>query len=76
MPPSPYQLKIHGGCRWCIYHRLKDLGIPCHCRAYQPLDVTVDTATQLLQIWSVTRQYTTAPEQLKNWLEKCWQHQG
>ncbi|WP_159788272.1 Asr1405/Asl0597 family protein [Sodalinema gerasimenkoae] len=76
MSLSPSQLKIHGCSRWCIYHRLKDLGISCQCSPYRPLDVTVTTPLELLQIWSVTRQYSSPPELLKDWLKQCWQQEG
>ncbi|MGV0026898.1 Asr1405/Asl0597 family protein [Phormidesmis priestleyi] len=72
--PSSTTLTIDVKCchRWQIYHRLRELEIPCSCVAYQPLMVQVDSAIAIIQLWSVMRQITTPRQKLADWLEDCW----
>lgn len=59
--------------RWQIYHRLQELGVPCRCESYLPLQVNPVSPSTVLQIWSVYR-HTSAPRAtLLQWLEGCWQ---
>ncbi|NEO28051.1 MAG: hypothetical protein F6K03_14500 [Kamptonema sp. SIO4C4] len=59
--------------RWSIYQRLQELGLPCHCQAYQPLQVELSDTHAILQFWQVCRHlYASLPE-LRHWLESCWQ---
>lgn len=79
MNPSPLpsstsqSIDLPGLDRWQVYQRLQELDIPCQCSLYQPIKVQVANPTQLIQIWSVTRQVTISPAKLGKFLENCWQ---
>jgi hypothetical protein len=66
-------IDLPGLNRWQIYQRLQELDIPCQCSLYQPIKVQVSNPTQLIQIWSVTRQVTNSPPKLREFLNNCWQ---
>ncbi|NJL88560.1 MAG: hypothetical protein HC916_01240 [Coleofasciculaceae cyanobacterium SM2_1_6] len=77
-PPSlplsaEHSIDLLGLDRWQVYQRLQELDIPCQCSLYQPIKVQISNPTQLLQVWSVTRQVTISPVKLGKFLEKCWQ---
>ncbi|MEN9208434.1 MAG: hypothetical protein Q6L50_10545 [Gloeomargarita sp. GMQP_bins_120] len=59
--------------RWLIYRRLQELGVPCRCGAYGPLEIEVDTPQAALLVWSVVRQVTSTRAAQAAWLERCWQ---
>lgn len=59
--------------RWQIYHRLRELEIPCRCAAHQPLTVEVNSTIAAFQLWSVVKQVSTSRLELADWLERCWQ---
>lgn len=61
------------GQRWPIYHRLRELGVVCHCEPHQPLAVEVDHPLEALLVWSVVNQITGTRSQHVAWLERCWQ---
>jgi hypothetical protein len=68
-------LEVTGQLRWSIYSRLQQLGIDCHCRSGQPLQVRIDSACDLMQCWSVCRHSNwdgTTPARLRDWLGQCW----
>lgn len=74
MPLSQIKLPnftIELGDRWQVYHRLQELGIPCHCSMGQPLWVTVNSPTDALQVWSVARIHQQSRQDLAQWLERC-----
>ena len=79
MNPTDYSLvnnqaiAISGTERWDIYHRLKELEIPCQCSTHQPLTVQLNSPSHLLQTWSVIRRMRTARQDLVNTLENYWQ---
>jgi hypothetical protein len=58
--------------RWQIYRRLQELGIPCYCRAYQPLQVGVQSGLALVQLWSVVRQFDAPRMENVARLDRCW----
>lgn len=66
-------IDLPGLDRWQVYQRLQELDIPCQCSLYQPIKIQVSNPTQLIQVWSVTRQVTTPPVELAKFLNKCWQ---
>jgi hypothetical protein len=57
---------------WNVYGRLQELSIPCHCRSGQPLEVTVSSAHQAMQLWSVVQQFTAPRHSTVDHLERCW----
>jgi hypothetical protein len=59
--------------RWDVYHRLRELSIPCWCATGQPLRVAVDDAATLIQVWAVLKSCTTSCAARRIWLERCWQ---
>lgn len=59
--------------RWQVYHRLQELDIPCQCSLYQPIKVQISNPTQLIQVWSVTRQVINPSVKLGEFLDNCWQ---
>ncbi|MGP1385327.1 MAG: Asr1405/Asl0597 family protein [Thainema sp.] len=61
--------------RWSIYHRLKELGIPCTCPADGTLRVDVNHAVALVLVHSTVRQFMTSRRESVDWLERCWQTQ-
>ena len=63
---------VHCEDRWQVYHRLKELNIPCQCRAHQPLKVEANSAQAAIQIWSVVRQISNPRQNLAQWLKHCW----
>lgn len=67
-----FTVNVNAGDRWQICHRLTELEIPCKCSTGKLLEVTVDTPTVALQVWSVTRQQLTQRSQMVNWLEQCF----
>ncbi|MEO0827622.1 MAG: Asr1405/Asl0597 family protein [Cyanobacteria bacterium J06642_9] len=58
--------------RWRVYHRLQELGVPCQCQAYRPLQADPSTAVAAVQLWSVVKQVTASQRELAQWLEGCW----
>ncbi len=77
MNPCPFvtlqSINLPSLDRWQVYQRLQELDIPCQCHLYQPIKIQVSSPTQLIQVWSVTRQITDSPAKLGKLLEKCWQ---
>lgn len=67
-----FVVNVGWGDRWQIYHRLTELEIPCKCSTGKLLEVTVDTPTAALQVWSVARQQLVQRIQMVNWLEQCF----
>ncbi|MDJ0707702.1 MAG: hypothetical protein QNJ46_30870 [Leptolyngbyaceae cyanobacterium MO_188.B28] len=63
---------IHCKDRWQVYHRLKELNIPCRCRAHQPLKVEVNSPHAAILIWSVVKQTSKPRQDLVQWLKHCW----
>jgi hypothetical protein len=62
--------------RWQIYRRLQELGIPCQCRAHQPLQVEVQSGLALVQLWSVVRQFDASRGENVARLDRCWRLAG
>lgn len=71
-PQSKQMLEVQCEDRWQVYHRLKELDIPCKCASYQPLNVQVDSVLTAVQLWSVVRQVTAPRWVLVQLLENCW----
>ncbi|MCG8367517.1 MAG: hypothetical protein MJA27_29805 [Pseudanabaenales cyanobacterium] len=72
-PEQPDNMAIvHCEDRWQVYHRLKELDIPCRCRAHQPLKVEVNSTQAAIQVWSVTMQISKPRQDLVQWLKYCW----
>ena len=59
--------------RWQVYHRLKELAIPCQCGTNQPLSVQINDVASAIQLWSVVKQLTLPRRDLVSWLERSWQ---
>ena len=57
--------------RWEAYFRLKELGIACDCKSYQPLRVHVVSAHEAIQVWCVTNRLAQPRQNLATWLESC-----
>ncbi|MEA5470759.1 Asr1405/Asl0597 family protein [Spirulina sp. 06S082] len=66
-------LAIEQTDRWSIYHRLQELGIPCNCAIAQPLEARIDSPTAALQLWSIAHRYRASQNELRDFLEDCWQ---
>ena len=66
-------LAVKWAYRWDIFRRLKSLGIDCQCSTNEPLLVSIDSPTTIVQIWSVVRQCSGDRHQLIDWLDNCWQ---
>jgi hypothetical protein len=70
---EPQILEIEWLERWQVYHRLKELEIECFCQSNQPLKVNPTHPQAVIQIWSVTKQFTATRLELIHWLNQCWQ---
>ncbi|HLO83635.1 MAG TPA: hypothetical protein VK203_01300 [Nostocaceae cyanobacterium] len=68
-----YVVEVNWIDRWQIYQRLKELEIPCCCEPNQPLQVEIAHPAAAMQLWCVTRQFTTSRQDLIGTLERCWQ---
>lgn len=66
-------LDIDWADRWLVYHRLRDLAIPCSCETNQPLRVEINSSTTAMQVWSVCQQLKAPRNYLVSWLKRCWQ---
>jgi hypothetical protein len=72
-PPSPKtEVKLDQISRWNVYHRLRELAIPCECRCGTPLQVQVSTAAAAIQLWSVIQHFTSPQQDSVDHLERCW----
>ncbi|CCQ50668.1 Asr1405/Asl0597 family protein [Crocosphaera watsonii] len=73
LPFEPRQVVEVDSCdRWIVYHRLQQLDIPCICETHKPLEVQVSNPTAMIQLWSVTKQYSASRQELIDWLKDCW----
>lgn len=74
LPLEPSQVvQVDWSDRWIVYHRLQELQIPCHCSTNQPLEVQLSSPTEVIQLWSVIKQYSSSRRELIQWLNTCWQ---
>ena len=74
--PEPRQVVEVPWCdRWLVYHRLQELDIPCFCATHQPLEAQVSSPTAMIQLWSISQQYSASRQELIDWLQICW-HQN
>lgn len=64
---------LRGGQRWPVYHRLRELGIPCRCEPHQALEIEVEHPLAALLVWSVVTQVMAPRSEQVAWLERCWQ---
>ncbi len=58
--------------RWQVYHRLQELDIMCQCSSYQPLQVNLQTPTEVIQLWSVVRRVSQPRQALIALLNQSW----
>jgi hypothetical protein len=70
---SNQAIAINGTERWDIYHRLRELDIPCQCSTHKLLSVEVSSPNDLIQVWSVVKQITSSRENLVQLLRNCWE---
>ena len=69
---SGYVVEVPLGDRWCIYHRLQELMIPCACPTDGSLRVEVNHGITAILVRSTVQQFTATRCELLNWLERCW----
>jgi hypothetical protein len=69
---SKMVVEIQAGDRWQIYRRLQELDISCQCEAHQPLRVEVEHGLDLIQLWSVIRQFDASRTENIEGLNRCW----
>ena len=60
---------------WLIYHRLQQLEISCQYAANKPLRFELKQTKDLIQFWSVLKQFYSTRQELISWLNNCWQSQ-
>lgn len=65
-------VQIDAVARWDVYHRLQELAIACSCQMGKPLQVSIASPTEAIQLWSVVKQATTSCHERRAWLETCW----
>ena len=58
--------------RWQVYYRLKELDINAQCQGYCPLKVSIQTATEAMQLWSIAKRVSSPRAELAATLEKRW----
>ncbi|MEM8504367.1 MAG: Asr1405/Asl0597 family protein [Cyanobacteria bacterium P01_D01_bin.1] len=58
--------------RWQVYHRLQALDIDCKCSSFQPLQVTLRSPTEALQLWSIVRRISEPRQVLIDSLQQSW----
>jgi hypothetical protein len=66
-------IEIDSDRRWSLYNRLQDLGIPCECKAYQPLRIQLETVNTAIQFWQVFHHFHSSRQDRIARLEICWQ---
>lgn len=69
---SSQALSHRGSERWEIYQRLQELEVICSCQSHQPLRVNLQTPTDLMLFWSVSRRVLSDRTTLLDWLNDCW----
>lgn len=73
LPQKPTGIAVDCEDRWQVYHRLQELDITCQCSGFQPLKVTIQTATEALQLWSIVRRVSQSRQDLIVVLTQSWQ---
>ena len=71
--PLVHSVEIKNTQRWSIYHRLRELEIPCRCSTNQPLQVELERPGEIAQLCFVVKQLTAPRNELIEWLNDCWQ---
>lgn len=66
-------IEINTDRRWLLYNRLRDLGITCECKAYQPLRIQLENANTVIQFWQVFHRFHSSRQEQRKRLETCWQ---
>lgn len=69
---SPEVLEVNAALRWQIFSRLQELNIACECAGYKPLKVDYSNVLDVIQIWSVVKQFSAPKNELVSFLNKCW----
>lgn len=69
---SSQALSLRGTERWEVYQRLQELEVICSCQSNEPLKVSLQTPTDLVLLWSVSRRITSGRSELLYWLKRCW----
>ncbi|MGJ3251453.1 MAG: Asr1405/Asl0597 family protein [Elainellaceae cyanobacterium] len=57
--------------RWRVYHRLRELDIPCTCPRDGSLRISIDHPLAIAQLRSVIAHTTASRQQLVTLLERC-----
>lgn len=70
---KPATVTIDCEDRWQVYHRLQSLGIEAQCKSFQPLQVTINTPTEAIQLWSVIKHVCGPRQVIAQALDKSWQ---
>ncbi|PSF38719.1 hypothetical protein C7H19_04215 [Aphanothece hegewaldii CCALA 016] len=65
-------LSLKGSERWEVYQRLQELEVICSCQSHEPLRVSLQTPTDLILLWCVSRRVTSGRSELLCWLKRCW----
>jgi hypothetical protein len=68
---SAWVVDLDGCDRWLAYQRLQELDIPCVCTSQKPLQVTIENAVSLVQLWSIVRRLEASRQDLSHWLNQC-----
>jgi len=58
--------------RWQVYYRLQELGIKCQCGGFKPLQVTLQTPTEAVQLWSIVQRVSAPRQALIQGLHRSW----
>lgn len=70
LPSSQHSFTVLCEDRWQVYHRLKELDIKAQCLGYHPLKVSIQTATEALQLWSIAKRVSSPRAELAANLEE------
>jgi hypothetical protein len=74
--PNSTTLQLDRIDRWSVFKRLQELSIPCQCACGQPLQVSIETATTAVQVWSVLQQFISTRHTAIDYLERCWEQEA
>jgi hypothetical protein len=70
--PTAQLIEVARSDRWFIYHRLRELMIPCWCPDDGSLRVEIQDSATALLVRSVIQQCIAPRRELVTWLKQCW----
>lgn len=72
LQPIIYCVEIDRNQRWILYHRLQELEMTCYCSSDRPLQVELNNALAIAQLYFAVKQLTSSRSESIEWLNRCW----